>query len=116
MTAEEIAGAVAEYASDLKAEDIVTLDLREYVSYTDYFVICTGRSDRQVKAISDRISEGMKHEHEMRPVRVDGTNTAQWILLDFVDVVVHVFTAETREYYQLEKLWGEAPELDLVGV
>jgi ribosome-associated protein len=114
MTPEEIATAVAEYASDIKAEGLMTLDLREYISYTDYFVICTGRSDRQVKAIHDRIAEGMKHEHEMLPIRVDGVSSRQWILLDYGDVVVHVFTPEKREYYQLERLWGEAPKLELL--
>jgi ribosome-associated protein len=112
MTPEEIAAAVSEYALDVKAVDLLTLDLREYISYTDYFVICTGRSDRQVKAIHDRIAEGMKHEHDMRPIRVDGVNGAQWILMDYGDVVVHIFTPDMREYYQLERLWGEAPKLE----
>ena len=113
MTPEEIVAAVSEYASDVKAEDLLTLDLREYISYTDYFVICTGRSDRQVKAIHDRVAEGMKHEHAMLPVRVDGASSAQWILMDYGDVVVHIFTREMRDYYQLERLWGEAPKLEL---
>ena len=112
MTPEEIATSVAEYALDVKAVDLLTIDLREYISYTDYFVICTGRSDRQVKAIHDRIAEGMKHEHKMFPVRVDGASSAQWILLDYGDVVVHIFTPEMREYYKLEKLWGEAPTVE----
>jgi ribosome-associated protein len=111
MTPEEIATAVIEYAGDAKALDIVTLDLREYISYTDYFVIATGRSDRQVKAIHDRIAEGMKRERETLPIRVDGVSQAQWILMDYGDVVVHVFTPETREFYRLEQLWGEAPAL-----
>lgn len=115
MTAEEIAASVVGYASDVKAEGLLTLDLREYISYTDYFVICTGRSDRQVKAIHDRINEGLRHEHDMRPIRVDGVSGAQWILLDYGDVVVHIFTPEMREYYQLERLWGEAPQLELSG-
>jgi ribosome-associated protein len=110
MTPEEIAAATAEYATDIKAEALLTLDLREYISYTDYFVICTGRSDRQVKAIHDRIAEGMKHEHEMLPIRVDGVTSKQWILMDYGDVVVHIFTPEMRDYYRLEQLWGEAPK------
>ena len=116
MTPEEIATAVSEYAGDVKAENLVSLDLREYISYTDYFVICTGRSDRQVKAIHDRIAEGMKHEHATFPVRVDGVSSAQWILMDYGDVVVHIFTPEMREYYQLERLWGEAPKLTAANV
>ncbi len=109
MTPEEIAVAVAEYASDRKALDIVQLDLREIVGYTDYLVICTGRTDRQTKAIHDAVHAGMKSEHGLLPRRVEGLSQARWILLDYLDVVVHVFTPDTREYYRLEQLWGEAP-------
>lgn len=112
---EEIAQAISEYASDRKALDIVQLDLREIVSYTDYFVICTGRSDRQVKAIHDAIHLGMKEDHGMLPGRVEGLTQSTWVLIDYVDVVVHVFTPEMREYYRLEHLWGEAPALALAG-
>jgi ribosome-associated protein len=109
MTPEEIAELIAEYAADRKAVDIVRLDLRGIIGYTDYFVICTGRSDRQTKAIHDAIHKGMKDEHGMLPGRVEGLSQANWILMDYLDVVVHVFTPETREYYRLEQLWGEAP-------
>jgi ribosome-associated protein len=109
MTPEEIAVAVAGYASDRKALEIVQLDLREIIGYTDYFVICTGRTDRQTKAIHDAIHAGMKVDHGMLPTRVEGLPQARWILLDYLDVIVHVFTPETREYYRLEQLWGEAP-------
>ena len=109
MTPEEIAGAVSEYASDRKALDIVQLDLRGIVGYADYFVICTGRTDRQTKAIHDAIYEGMKSEHGQLPQRVEGLPQAHWILMDYLDVIVHVFTPETRAYYRLEQLWGEAP-------
>ncbi len=109
MTPEEIAAAVADYASDRKALDIVQLDLRGIIGYTDYFVICTGRTDRQTKAIHDAIHEGMKSEHGKLPQRVEGLPEARWILMDYLDVVAHVFTPETREYYRLEQLWGEAP-------
>jgi ribosome-associated protein len=113
MTPEEIALAITEFASDRKALDIVQLDLRGIISYTDYFVICTGRSDRQAKAIHDGIHFGMKEEHGLLPSRVEGVTQAQWILMDYGDVVVHVFTPEMREYYRLEQLWGEAPALEL---
>jgi ribosome-associated protein len=109
MTPEEIATAIAHYASDRKALEIVQLDLRRMIDYTDYFVICTGRTDRQVKAIHDAIYQGMKSEHGMLPRRVEGLPEARWILMDYLDVVVHVFTPEIREYYRLEQLWGEAP-------
>jgi ribosome-associated protein len=113
MKPEEIALAIAEYASDRKALDIVQLDLRGIISYTDYFVICTGRSDRQTKAIHDAIHLGMKNDHGLLPNRVEGVTQASWILMDYLDVVVHVFTPEMREYYRLEQLWGEAPALSL---
>ena len=109
MTPEELAAAIAEYASDRKALEIVQLDLRAMIGYTDYFVICTGRSERQTKAIHDGIHEGLKSAHRRLPQRVEGLPGARWILMDYLDVVVHVFTPETREYYRLEQLWGEAP-------
>jgi ribosome-associated protein len=109
MTPEQIASAITDYAADLKALDIVQLDLRGIIGYTDYFVICTGRSDRQVKGIHDAIHAGMKGDHGLLPRRVEGAGDARWILMDYLDVVVHVFTPETREFYRLEQLWGEAP-------
>jgi ribosome-associated protein len=109
MNPEEIAYAVAGFAADRKALDIVQLDLRGIIGYTDYFVICSGRSERQTKAIHDAIYEGMKSEHGILPRRVEGLPGARWILLDYLDIVVHVFTPETREFYRLEQLWGEAP-------
>jgi ribosome-associated protein len=109
LTPEEIAYAVAGFAGDRKALDIVQLDLKGIIGYTDYFVICSGRSDRQTKAIHDAIHEGMKKEHGILPRRVEGLPGARWILMDYLDVVVHVFTPEAREFYRLEQLWGEAP-------
>jgi ribosome-associated protein len=89
----------------------VQLDLRGIAGFTDFFVICTGRSDRQVKAIHDGIHAGMKAEHGLLPARVEGLTQANWVLMDYLDVIVHVFTPETRDYYRLEQLWGEAPAL-----
>jgi ribosome-associated protein len=105
-----LAELVAEYAADVKAIDPVELDLRGVLGYTDYFVICTGNTDRQTKAIHDRISEGMKKEHGVLPRRVEGLAEARWILMDYLDVIVHVFTPDAREFYRLEQLWGEAPK------
>lgn len=85
------------------------LDLRGIAGFTDFFVICTGRSDRQVKAIHDAIHAGMKAEHGALPARVEGLTQANWVLMDYLDVIVHVFTPDTRDYYRLEQLWGEAP-------
>jgi ribosome-associated protein len=109
MTPEELAAAVAEYATDRKALDVVQMDLRGMIGYTDYFVVCTGRTDRQAKAIHDAIYTGLKARHRVLPQRVEGLPHARWILMDYLDVVVHVFTPEMREYYRLEQLWGEAP-------
>ena len=109
MSGEELALAIAGYADDKKAQDIVALDLRGMVGYTDYFVICSGTSDRQTKAIHDGIHQGLKQQHRLLPERVEGLPQARWILMDYLDVVVHVFTPETRDYYRLEQLWGEAP-------
>jgi ribosome-associated protein len=109
MTSKEIAERAAAYAADKKAIEIVELDLRE-VGYTDYFVICTGNTERQTKAIHDAIYEGLKHEHDLLAARVEGLPEARWILLDYFDVVVHIFTPDTRSYYRLEQLWGEVPQ------
>jgi ribosome-associated protein len=109
MTPDELARAIAGYADDKKAQDIVELDLRGVVDYTDFFVICSGTSERQTKAIHDAVNEGMKKDHGVLPRRVEGLPQARWILIDYLDVVVHVFTPETRDYYRLEQLWGEVP-------
>src|SRR5947209_20109907 len=90
MTPEEIAAAIAEYASDRKALEIVQLDLRGMIDYTDYFVICTGRTDRQAKAIHDAIYQGMTSKHGMLPRRVEGLPEARWLLLAYLNAVVHV--------------------------
>jgi ribosome-associated protein len=107
---DRLAQLVAGYAADVKAIDPVELDLRGVLGYTDYFVIATGNSDRQTKAIHDRIHVGMKKEHGVLPRRVEGLAEARWILMDYLDVVVHIFTPEAREFYRLEQLWGEAPK------
>jgi ribosome-associated protein len=100
---------MARYASDRKALEVVQLDLRGIIGYTDFFLICSGRSGRQVKAIHDAIHYGMKSHHHLLPERVEGLAQARWVLMDYLDVVVHVFTPEARAYYRLEQLWAEAP-------
>ena len=105
----EIADWIAGYAADKLAVDVLVLDLHGVIGYTDYFVICSGNSDRQAKAIHDGIHFGMKQDHAMLPRRVEGLSEARWILMDYLDVVVHVFTPDTRDFYRLESLWGEAP-------
>ena len=98
----------AALALDRKAEDVVALDLRGVSSATDYFVLATGNSDVQVRAIAEHIIEQMAKDG-LRPLHVEGLDRARWVLLDFVDVVVHVFHPLAREFYQLELLWGDAP-------
>ena len=104
-----LAELVGRYAADKKAIDIVALDLRGVLGYTDYFVICSGNTERQTKAIHDGIHLGLKKDHGLLPRRVEGINEARWILMDYLDVIVHVFTPEARSFYRLEQLWGEAP-------
>ena len=105
-----LASVIEEYAADKKAINIVELDLRGVLGYTDYFVICSGNTDRQAKAIHDGIREGLKKDHGLLPRRAEGAAEARWILLDYLDVVVHIFTPEARDFYRLEQLWGEAPK------
>jgi ribosome-associated protein len=109
MRSEELVGAIARYAEDKKAAEVVELDLRGVLDYTDFFLVCSGNTGRQTKAIHDGILEGLKREHEMLPRRVEGSAQTGWILMDYLDVVVHIFTPETRGFYRLEQLWGEAP-------
>jgi ribosome-associated protein len=109
MQGEELVGKIARYAADKKAVDVVELDLRGVLGYTDYFLVCSGNTGRQAKAIHDGILEGLKREHDTLPRRVEGSAQGGWILMDYLDVVVHIFTPETREFYRLEQLWGEVP-------
>jgi ribosome-associated protein len=106
---ERLLADIAGYAADRKAREIVELDMRSVVGYTDWFVICSGNSDRQVKAIHDAIHAGCKRDHGLLPRRVEGVAQAQWVLMDYLDVIVHIFTPQTRDFYRLEQLWGEAP-------
>ncbi|MGH3264318.1 MAG: ribosome silencing factor [Trebonia sp.] len=110
-TPEQLVHAIAQLAADRKALEIVCLDLRAMIGYADYFLICSGRTDRQTRAIHDAIHAGCKEAYGLLPGRVEGLGEARWILMDYLDVVVHVFTPETREFYRLEQLWGEAPAL-----
>ena|ERR1700754_461934 len=109
MTGAEMAAEIAGIADDRKAIDIVELDLRGVLGYADYFVVASGNTDRQVKAIHDAVHMEMKQRHGLLPRRVEGLPQANWVLMDYLDVVVHIFTPETREFYRLEQLWGEAP-------
>jgi ribosome-associated protein len=105
----ELAGEIARHTLEKKAHDVLELDMRGLVGYTDFFVICTGNTDRQVKAIHDGVLAGIKQDHGRAPRRVEGLGRTQWVLMDYLDAVVHIFTPATRDFYRLEQLWGEAP-------
>ena len=109
MSPEQLAEVIAAQAADKKAIDIAEIDLRGVSGYTDFFVVCSGNTDRQTKAIHDGIHKALKDEHGLLPRRVEGLSESRWILMDYLDVVVHVFTPDTRDYYRLEQLWGDAP-------
>ena len=109
--AKEFAIAAAKIAQERRCTDIVVLDLRGLSPATDYFVIATGTSDRQMRAVADEISQ-MGREHDMRRFGRAGYEQSRWILLDFVDVVVHLFDQEYRQFYDLELLWGDAERID----
>ncbi len=102
-----LAKKIAEIASDKKAQDLVVLDLQKVTSFTDYFIICSGGSERQVQAIADSIAAEMKKDGH-RLIGEEGKRNARWILLDFGDVIVHVFYGDERKLYDLERLWHDA--------
>ncbi|MCH7564340.1 MAG: ribosome silencing factor [Gemmatimonadetes bacterium] len=99
------------FALELKAVDVVALDLRGLSSATDFFVIASGMSDVQVKAVADHVIDELKKEG-VRPEHVEGRQAGRWVLIDYVDFVVHVFHQAAREFYQLEMLWGDAPQAE----
>jgi ribosome-associated protein len=107
---QELARIAADAAADKKARDIVILDMRGLVVYTDFMVVCTGNTPRQTAAIADEIRRVLKEDHGVRARRVEGEREAEWILMDYLDFVVHIFTPQAREFYRLDRLWGEAPQ------
>ena len=113
MTPEELARRIAALIDEKQGEDIVALDVGELVGYTDVMLICTARNERLAKAIHDEIHERLKHDDGLLPVRSEGVGENSWILLDYLDCIVHIFVPETRDRYRLDQLWGEADELDL---
>lgn len=110
---EGLARQLAAIADSKKAEDLVVLDMRALVAYTDFLAICTARSERQAKAIVDEVRLRVKRETGLLPGGVDGGGDAGWTILDYLDCVLHVFTPEARQRYALEDLWHEAPRLEL---
>lgn len=107
MNSKQLSQFVAELTLEKKAEQVVIMDLRKVTSITDYFVVCSGDSDIQVKAICEHITEQLEQK-DIKIWHVEGYQAANWILMDLVDVVIHIFKPEVREYYSLERLWGDA--------
>ena len=105
---------IAKAAVDLGAENLVALDVRELTSFADVFILATGGSNRHVRSIADAVEEVVEELGE-RPLGIEGYDEGRWLLLDLGDVIVHVFQSEVREHYDLERLWSEAPRLDLMN-
>lgn len=100
-------------ASEKKAFDLVGLDLREVASFTEFFIIASGSNQRQVQAIADEIEEQLKKELKSKPVRTEGYSSAEWVLMDYGDFIVHIFEQKAREFYDLERLWRDARKVEL---
>jgi ribosome-associated protein len=111
MDSKKLALLCRELADNRKAEDLVVLDVRELSTVTDYFVIASGTSEPHLRAIVNEITDELRKEHDIRPRAVDGTLHTAWVVLDFFDVIVHVMKKDVRERYDLETLWGDAPQM-----
>jgi ribosome-associated protein len=105
-------GRAVRAALEKKAADVVVLDLRHTPAFTDYFVLCSGQNPRQVKAIADAVEESLRAA-KVRPAHIEGYDRAEWVLMDFFTFIVHVFTPQTREFYSLERLWGDAERIEV---
>ena len=116
LTSLEQARRVAALAQEKLAKDVVILDMRPVCSYTDYFVVCTGQNPRQTKAIYDEVHARLKHDDRILPRSVEGEREATWIVADYLDLVLHVFTPDARGFYRLEELWGDVPAVELDAV
>jgi ribosome-associated protein len=113
LTPLEQARRIAGIAQDKLARDVVILDMRPACSYTDFFVICTGQNPRQTASIYDEVHLRLKDDVRLLPRSVDGARESTWIVADYLDVVLHIFTPDAREYYRLEELWGDVPNVEV---
>jgi len=113
LDSEALARLCAEIAADKKAEDIVALDLRGLSTFTDFYVICTGSSEPQLKAIASEVQGRLQKDYGRRPLGIDGPPLSQWVVADFGEVVMHMFHVSKRDLYRLEELWNDAPRLKL---
>lgn len=111
MDSRKLALLCREFADNKKAEDIVILDVRKLSSVTDFFVVASGTSEPHLRAIIDEVKDKLREDHGLRPRAVDGSTHAAWVVLDYFDVIVHVMRGDTRERYDLESLWGDAPRV-----
>jgi ribosome-associated protein len=105
-------GKAVRAALDKKASEVVVLDLRGTPAFTDFFILCSGQSQRQVKAIADAVEETLRAA-KVRPAHIEGYERADWVLMDYFTFIVHVFTPQTRAFYSLERLWGDAERIDV---
>ncbi len=105
-------GKAVRAALDKKASDVVVLDLRNTPAFTDFFILCSGQSTRQVKAIADGVEEALRAA-KVRPAHVEGYQRGEWVLMDYFTFIVHVFTPQTRAFYSLERLWGDAERIEV---
>jgi ribosome-associated protein len=105
--------AIAEFAMEKKAESMIVLDVKDACSYADYFLVCSGRSNRQVQSICSHVEERMKRDFRETPIGVEGLAQGHWVLLDFGDIIVHVFYEPVRGFYDLEGLWSHVPRREL---
>ncbi len=115
MTSLEKAKEIIKVLDNKKAKNIQLLEISNLSSLGDYFIIASGGSNTQVKSLSEEVDEAMS-KLGVEPERMEGTQTAQWILIDYSDVMVHIFQEETRDFYSLERLWNDAPNIDIAGL
>lgn len=113
MQAKETAFLAIEYALDKKGFNLKLLEVHELSTLTDYLLLISGRSDRQVQAIAEHIRTEFKHQHNVLPLAIEGMDQGRWVLLDYGEIMIHVFQQPVREFYDLEGLWSEAPEVEL---
>ena len=113
MDSKKLAGLCRDFADNKKAENIVILDVRDLSSVTDYFMIASGTSEPHLRAIVEEITDGLRDQHELLPLRKDGSMQGAWVVLDFFDVIVHVMRTDARARYDLEGLWGDATRVRL---
>jgi len=104
---------VKEIIEDTKGDNITIINVSEVSSFTDFFVICQGYNSRQNQAICDQLREKLKKEDNIRPAHVEGYESADWILIDYLDFIVHVFSEESREFYKIDRLWNDGTVVDL---